>query len=73
MIGINGRVHMKTARSEAGCIRGKNLTIEEMAARMNLSTNTINDWELGRRVPRHDQLERYCEICGCRPEDICFD
>lgn len=73
MIGINGRVHMKTARTEAGCVRGKNLTIEEVAKRMDLSANTINDWELNRRKPRQDQLDLYCQICGCRPEDIYFD
>ncbi len=72
MIGINGRVHCSTARNEAGHIRGKKLTIEEVAERMNLSSNTVNDWELGRRKPRQDQVEQYCQICGCSPGDIYF-
>ena len=67
MIGRNGRVHMRTARAEA------NLTQGEVAKRMNLSQNTVLDWELGRRKPRADQLAAYCDICGCRPEDIYFD
>ena len=67
MIGRNGRVRLKTARTEA------DLTQAEVARRMGLSSNTILDWELGRRQPRTDQLELYCQICGCRPEDIYFD
>lgn len=67
MIGRNGRVRMKTARTEA------QLTQVEVANRMNLSLNTVLDWEVGRRKPRADQLMQYCEICGCRPEDIYFD
>lgn len=73
MIGINGKVHASTARNEAGHIRKKKLTIEEVAERMNLSANTVNDWELGRRTPRYDQVVQYCQICGCQPEDIYFD
>lgn len=67
MIGRSGKVRMKTARTEA------QLTQNEVAKRMNLSINTVLDWELGRRKPRADQLEEYCIICGCRPEDIYFD
>lgn len=67
MIGRNGRVRMKTARTEA------NLNQREVADRMGISMNTIVEWELGRRIPRVDQLAQYCEICGCRPDDIYFD
>jgi transcriptional regulator with XRE-family HTH domain len=58
---------MKTARTEA------NLNQKEVADRMGISMNTIVEWELGRRIPRVDQLAQYCDICGCRPDDIYFD
>lgn len=67
MIGKNGRVRMKTARTEADLTQG------EVAAKMGISINTILEWELGRRIPRVDQLAQYCAICGCRPDDIYFD
>lgn len=67
MIGRNGKVRMKTARTEA------NLNQKEVADRMGISMNTIVEWELGRRIPRVDQLAQYCDICGCRPDDIYFD
>ena len=67
MIGRNGKVRMKTARTEA------NLNQKEVADRMGISINTILEWELGRRIPRVDQLAQYCDICGCRPDDIYFD
>ena len=67
MIGRNGKVRMKTARTEA------NLNQKEVADRMGSSMNTIVEWELGRRIPRVDQLAQYCDICGCRPDDIYFD
>ena len=67
MIGRNGRVRLETARTEA------RLTQSEIARLMKLSQNTVLDWEKGRRKPRTDQLELYCAICGCKPEDIYFD
>lgn len=67
MIGRNGKVRMKTARTEA------NLNQKEVADRMGISMNTIVEWELGRRLPRVDQLAQYCDICGCQPDDIYFD
>lgn len=67
MIGRNGKVRMKTARTEADLTQG------EVANRMGISINTVLEWELGRRVPRVDQLAQYCKICGCRPDDIYFD
>lgn len=67
MIGRNGRVRLRTARVEA------DLTQSEVAKRMGLASNTIIDWERGRRKPRLDQLDLYCQICGCSPEDIYFD
>ena len=67
MIGRNGKGRMKTARTEA------NLNQKEVADRMGISMNTIVEWELGRRIPRVDQLAQYCDICGCRPDDIYFD
>ena len=75
MIGINGKVHLKTARTEAGCLRGKNLTMSEVAEKTGFSLNTIMEWEKVpcRKKPRVDQLDAYCRVCGCRPEDIIFD
>lgn len=67
MIGKNGRVRMKTARTEAQLTQG------EVARLMKLAPNTVLDWEVGRRKPRTDQLAEYCSICGCLPEDIYFD
>ena len=61
------RITMKAARTNAG------LTIKEMSRLMEKSANTINDWELGRKEPRVSELRRYCDICGCSPDDITFD
>lgn len=67
MIGRNGRVRMDTARTEARLTQG------EIAKLMKCSINTVLDWEKGRRRPRTDQLEMYCQLCGCTPNDIYFD
>lgn len=58
------KVSMKAARVNA------NLSQGEMARLMGKSQNTLIDWEKGRKKPRVDELQKYCEICGCDMSDI---
>ena len=58
------RVQMSAARKNAG------LTQVQMAEKLGVSYITVLDWEKGRRPPRADKLDKYCEICGCTREDI---
>ena len=43
-------------------LRGKQITQEELAKRLNFSRQTINNWENGRSVPSVEQLHKYAEM-----------
>lgn len=57
-------ITMKAARVNAGISQG------EMAKRLGKSQNTVLAWELGRKAPRVDELQAYCDECGCSIADI---
>lgn len=48
----------------------RGLTQGELAARLGVAEATVQDWELGRRIPRMASLFRMTEIFGCRVEDL---
>jgi transcriptional regulator with XRE-family HTH domain len=60
------KISMKAARVNA------NLTQKQMADLMDKSQSTVMFWEQGKKVPRVDELQQFCAICGCDPSDISF-
>lgn len=60
---LNG-ISLRAARVNAG------LSQKEMAKRMDRSQNTVCAWERGDKIPRVDELNLYCSICGCETSDI---
>ena len=61
------KITMASARVNAG------LKQSEVCKMMDISQNTLIDWEKGRISPRMNQLMEFCEICGCSIEDIDFE
>lgn len=59
------RISMAAARVNA------KLTQEEVAAKMQVSKQTIVNWETGRVIPKPAQFKMYCDIVSA-PEDIIF-
>ena len=58
------QITMKAARVNRG------LTQAEMAKRMGRSQNTVMAWERGDKMPKADEFQRYCSICGCDITDV---
>lgn len=58
------KISLAAARVDAG------LKQTELAKAVGVSVNLIIDWEKGRKVPTKEQLEMYCEACGCRTSDV---
>ena len=61
------KVTMKSARVNAG------LKQKEVCSRMGICENTLIDWEKGRKIPRVDEFQKFCEIVNCNMDDITFD
>lgn len=59
------KISMAAARVNA------NLTQSDIAREMQVSKQTIVNWENGRISPKPAQFKMYCEICKV-PEDIIF-
>lgn len=58
------KISMAAARVNAG------FTQREIAAKMQVSTNTIVNWEKGKVVPKPAQFKMYCDLCGMPVEYI---
>ena len=58
------QITMKAARVNAG------LTQKEMANLLHRTNNTVMAWEKGHKMPRADEFQRYCEICGVETSDV---
>lgn len=60
------QLSIKAARVNA------NLTQQELAEAVGVTTQTINSWENGRREPKVSQAKALCETLGVRMDDIFF-
>lgn len=60
------QLSIKAARVNA------NLTQQELAEAVGVTTQTINSWENGRREPKVSQAKVLCETLGVRMDDIFF-
>lgn len=60
------KILMKAARANAELTQG------EVARRMHKSQNTVMAWETHKIRPRQNELQEYCDICGCPIEMIRF-
>lgn len=60
----NLQISMAAARVNAG------FTQREIAAKMQVSTATILNWEKGKVVPKPAQLKMFCDLCGISVEHI---
>lgn len=58
------KISLAAARVNAG------LTQDELRKKVGVSKNILLDWEKGRKYPTMEQLERYCEACGCTTSDV---
>lgn len=63
-MGENLRITLAAARVNAG------LTQEDIAREMQISKQTVVNWEKGRVKPKVGQFELYCRICGVSPDFI---
>ena len=58
------KITLAAARVNAG------LTQDELRKAIGVSKNVLIDWEKGRKYPTMEQLERFCNACGCSPKDL---
>ena len=58
------KIRMAAARVNAG------LTQEQVAKEMQVSKNTIVNWENGKIEPKPAQFYMFCEICKAPPDMV---
>lgn len=58
------KITLKAARAN------HNLSQTDMAELLNVSKSTVSRWELGVLKIPDDMLEKYCEICHIKRENI---
>lgn len=46
------------------------LTQRELAAKAGFGLNSVVSWEKGRKPITEADLQKYCEVCGCRTTDV---
>lgn len=51
----------KAARTEAGLSR------QDVATHLGITYQSVSEWETKGNVPRHDRLEKLCQLLGVRP------
>lgn len=61
---MNYIVSMAAARVNAG------LTQEEIAEKMQISRQTVANWESGRVSPRPAQFKLFCELCNAPMDKV---
>lgn len=58
------RISLRAARVD------KNLTQDELAQKVDVSKETIANWENGRTMPRTDKIERICSALDRTYDEI---
>jgi transcriptional regulator with XRE-family HTH domain len=53
--------------------RANGLTLEQLAARLETTNQTLSRYELGKRSLTIDLLEQIAPVLGCRPADLLPD
>ena len=61
------RITLKAARIN------KNLTQDEVAAKLNVTKKTVGSWESGKTMPKVDKIEPLCELYGLTYENIAWN
>ena len=61
------RISLAAARLNAGLTQG------ELAAKLNLSKQTIINWETGHSYPDPASFLLFCSICDVPPDMIVFE
>lgn len=60
----NINTNIKVLREEA------RLSVEEFAEKMNISKETVVNWEKGKQDPTNEQIEQMCPILRIHLEDF---
>lgn len=50
--------------------RANGLTQKELGDRIGVTSQAVNKWENGSRLPRMNDVLRICEVLGCTPDDL---
>ena len=53
--------------------RALGLTQKELGDRIGVTSQAVNKWENGSRLPRMNDVLRICEVLGCTPDDLIKD
>lgn len=48
----------------------KNLSQEDLAARLGIDRTTVTKWETGESLPRAEKLPRIAAILGCTVDEL---
>ena len=47
-----------------------NLTVGQVAARLDVPDNTVRNWTFAKHIPRADLIEPLAAILGCKVQDL---
>lgn len=50
--------------------KANGLTQKELGARIGVTSQAVNKWENGSRLPRMHDVLKICEVLGCTPDDL---
>lgn len=50
--------------------KANGLTQKELGARIGVTSQAVNKWENGSRLPRMYDVLKICEVLGCTPDDL---
>ena len=59
-------ISMKAARND------RNMTLDDMAAKLGVCKTTVIKWEHNRIAPKPEQHVAYCNACGRSPSEVWF-
>lgn len=50
--------------------KANGLTQKELGVRIGVTSQAVNKWENGSRLPRMRDVLKICEVLGCTPDDL---
>ena len=62
--------HEKIGRKITVYLIEEDISTEQLAAELGVSSNTVFRWRRGEHAPAGERLEKLCEVLGCQIEDL---
>ena len=62
--------HEKIGRKITVYLIEEDISTEQLAAELGVSSNTVFRWRRGEHAPAGERLEKLCELLGCKITDL---